>query len=132
MSYIYLAAPYTSPDNNVMEYRYDEIISITGQIARYAVPVYSPIAHWHVVAGFKNLPKDAAFWARQNESLMVHAEECWILTIEGWEASLGVRAEVAFFEERARPVRYLTPSHPDSLTSLCRAFVLNHYNEGHI
>lgn len=108
MSYIYLASPYSSPDNIIRARRWSAALNACAWIAdRKEMAVYSPILHWHKVAVKYHLPGHNDYWAKQNEALLIPAAAIWILTIDGWKESAGVAAETALAQELSKPILYL-------------------------
>ena len=101
---IYLASPYTSPDKNQRICRYGEVCLMTAQLLREGHLVFSPIAHSHPLAGY-GLPVEFEFWQRHCLSFLeTWATDLWVLTLSGWQESLGVTAEIRFAREHGLPV----------------------------
>lgn len=100
MSYIYLAAPYTNPsdpsDYRTREDRYRAISQATAHLMARGYILFSPICHSHHIAKEYGLPKDFKFWRKQDKCFVELAEELWILTLDGWTVSTGVKAEISF------------------------------------
>jgi hypothetical protein len=94
MSFIYLASPYSSDDPAVVKERYEMAAEMTANILNKGVHIYSPIVHCHELAHKYSLPKDFKFWKEYNFSMLEAANELWILTIEGWDTSEGVKNEM--------------------------------------
>lgn len=95
---IYLAQPYTDPDKAIREKRYNAALQIVADYTRLEFLIYSPIVHYHPVAVRHNLPGDFSFWRQLNFDALERCTEIWVLPLKGWEASLGLRAEI----QRAR------------------------------
>lgn len=105
---IYLASPYTSDSPTTMERRFRQAAAATAALINQGKVIYSPILHFHPLSELYYLPKEFAFWQEVNLAMLVLAEELWVLTIEGWQASRGVQAEIAFAQERSIPVNYVS------------------------
>jgi hypothetical protein len=93
---IYLASPYTHPDPLIVEKRYEQTLHATAILMRADIMVYSPIVHCHEVAKQHQLPTDYKFWLVYNHHFILLSEAVYILCIDGWRESLGVRNEIAF------------------------------------
>ncbi len=91
---IYLAQPYTDPDTRVRESRYDAALRVTADYTKLGFLIYSPIVHYHNIAVRFHLPGDFTFWRELNFRALSRCSEIWILPLEGWEKSLGLRAEI--------------------------------------
>ena len=104
---IYLAQPYTDPRPEIRNYRYDAALKVTADYTRLGFLIYSPIVHYHNVAVRHNLPGDFQFWRQLNFEALERCSEIWILPLEGWEKSLGLRAEIREAARLNLPPTYL-------------------------
>ena len=112
MDRIYVASPYSHPDSVVREARYREAVEAAGRLMkeRPGCAVFSPIAHSHMIAEQTSLPGDFDFWQAQDVGFIDHwATRLAVLTLDGWQESRGVQAEIARAEARGLPVEYLEP-----------------------
>ena len=105
---IYLASPYSHPDQAVERQRFDAVCQAAAALMRRGLAVFSPIAHSHAIARF-GLPTDWAFWQRYDRAFLAWCDELWVLTLPGWEQSAGVRAEMEIAREMGKPVRLIDP-----------------------
>lgn len=103
---IYLASPYSSPFDVIRERRYINAMLACAQMIKDGKLIYSPIVHWHEVAKRYSLPKDAAFWETLNNTFLMNCVEVRVLTLAGWEDSLGIQAEVNLAIHLDIPVSY--------------------------
>lgn len=96
MSYTYLASPYSHPDPAVREERYRSACEAAALLMQLGEIVFCPIAHSHPVA--EHLPAGCAidhdFWLRQDGPLLGHCDRVFVLMIDGWSESSGVRHEI--------------------------------------
>lgn len=92
---IFLASPYTHPDPAVRYERYAKAKKfVIERIREHRENIYSPIVYTHPLVqagagdgGFK-------YWKNFNRTMLVASTELWILTLDGWEESLGIRYEI--------------------------------------
>lgn len=91
---IYLASPYSDDDQSVVEERFQAVCAAAGRFMAAGRYVYSPIAHTHPIAKVATLPTDWEFWRGFDEAVISRATELWVLTLDGWDESRGVRAEI--------------------------------------
>jgi len=116
MSYVYLAGPYTHQDPNVRQARVERVTQTAAWLSRHNA-VYSPLTHGHALA--EALPREAvhdhAFWMRQCFPLLRPASALYVLPLEGWAESKGLRAEMDFAEVLRIPIVFLSSSHPEIL-----------------
>lgn len=103
---IYLASPYSHPDPEIREQRYQEALHAVFYHSGSGLAVYSPIVHWHPVALKYDLPKDAAFWANQNRAMLKKATQLVVLNVEGWRQSEGVAQELDWAQEFKIPILF--------------------------
>jgi hypothetical protein len=94
---IYLATPYTHADPTIVEKRYEEAMAYTHYLLERKRWVYSPIVHCHELAKRHSLPTDFDYWRRYNYHILSRCDELYVLGIEGWRESKGVRAELEFW-----------------------------------
>ena len=105
---IYLASPYSSPDEGVCEERFIKACHAAGELMREGIFVYSPIAHTHPIAKFtEGLPTGWDFWEKYDEAMISRCAEVWVLTLPGWSESVGVRAEIEIARRLRIPVRFV-------------------------
>ena len=105
---VYLASPYSHPDANVRKRRFRAACQAAAHLMREGHLVFSPVAHTHPIAEF-GLPTEWAFWERQDRSLLERCDEVIVLTLDGWDESVGVLSEIQIARELGNPVRYLAP-----------------------
>lgn len=99
MSFIYLASPYSHPSLLISELRFRAVEIVSGEILRKGITVYSPIVYCHMMSTRLGLPADARFWFPHNRSILKEATSLWILTLPGWDNSIGVEGERRAAEE---------------------------------
>jgi hypothetical protein len=106
----YVASPYSDPDLLTRQSRYRAACHFAQWCAIQKIVIVSPIVHWHSVAGWFNLPTDAAAWARQNDTLLADAARMFVLGIEGWNLSVSVKSEIEQHMARKRPLFFAEPA----------------------
>jgi hypothetical protein len=76
--------------------------------------VFSPVAHSAAIAKH-GLPTDWAYWERLDRRFLEMCDEVIVLTLSGWEESIGVQAEIRIAAELGKPVRYLDSTRSPTL-----------------
>lgn len=109
----YLASPYTAlgfkkkDKARIMIKRFKEVSDITIVLLNKGLYIFSPIAYNHPMTRF-NLPTNWGFWEGFDKSFL---ERCsptlLVLTLPGWEKSVGVTAEIKFAKQLGFEVLYL-------------------------
>lgn len=105
---MYLASPYSHPHPAVREQRFRAACRATAALFRAGEVAFSPIVHSHPLVEF-GLPTAWAFWDRIDRAYLERCDEVVVLMLDGWEESVGVRAEVGIARAAGKPVRFLTP-----------------------
>jgi hypothetical protein len=112
---IYLASPYSDPDPDptVRETRYRLACEATAELLRSGRTVFSPIVHGHPLADF-GLPTDWQFWAPHAREWLARCDEVHVLTLDGYERSVGVAEEIKVARSFGVPVHFATcaPTRP--------------------
>jgi hypothetical protein len=103
---IYLASPYSHPDEKVREERYLKAMEAVVSLLE-RMHIYSPIVHCHHMAIKYAGPTDAEHWREYNEDFIRSSTGIIVLCIEGWKESIGVRMEVMYAVGQGIPVKYL-------------------------
>ena len=108
---IYLASPYSDPSIAVKEHRFIETCRVAGEMIKKGLVVYSPIVHNHLIARYAGLGGSWKTWERHDLSMIKLCDSFWILTLEGWQQSRGVKEETDTWKviNPRKPVEYLNP-----------------------
>ncbi len=93
---IYLASPYTHDDPEVVKERYAKTCKVAGILIREGYRVFSPIAHTHAILVVADLPGNFAFHRDLNFHMIDLCSGFFVLRMNGWEESVGVRAETDY------------------------------------
>ncbi len=110
MSLVYLASPYSHPDASVREDRFRAVCKAAGHMMAEGEFVYSPIAHTHPIACETDLPKGWFYWSEFDRLIISKCDELCVLTLDGWDKSEGVAAEIKIAEELGIPVGFKEPA----------------------
>lgn len=123
---IYLASPYSSKVPAVVEERFLTVEAATAAFMKAGLPMYSPIVHCHNIAQKYNLPTDADFWYTYNVRFMSVARAIWVLKLDGWAESRGVKMEIDYAKIHFKPMLYVEP---DQLSHYFPTAEYNHYHD---
>ncbi len=105
---IYLAVPYSHPSEEVRAKRHDLVTKATAKLFEAGHHVYSPITHSHAMQ--EHLSEQATTfetWSAFDLNILNRCEELWVLTLNGWDDSVGVQAEIQYARDRNKLIRYL-------------------------
>lgn len=103
---IYIASPYSGTPEQ-MESRYKAVADYTARMINVGLVVYSPIVHFHHLANEHELPKDFEFWKNINIGMINVSTQLFVLCIDGWKESKGVKGEIEYAVSKGIPVTYV-------------------------
>lgn len=118
--FFYVGTPYSKYPTG-LESAFHMACSVTARLALAGVPVYSPIAHSHPVAGHMDMavsPTDHDFWVRFDAPMVNAAGGLIVVMAEGWELSRGLHHEILTFLHAGKPVIYWDPQTPPPVDKL--------------
>ena len=104
---IYLACPYSHPDNNVREHRFKMANQAAARLMRDGHIIYSPLSHTHPIAVDGGLPLDWAYWQSVDEFYIRLCEKVIVLMLTDWKSSKGVQAEIEIARALDKPVEFM-------------------------
>lgn len=104
---IYLASPYSNKLPEVRQQRFEATRAfVATKLKEHVEAIFSPIVYCHEMAALYNFPTDAAFWETFNYGFVVRSSRIWVLTLDGWEQSVGVNLEIQWAKDLNLPVEY--------------------------
>ena len=104
---IFLSSPYSHPDKRVVELRCLETTKYVAEQVSIGNTMFSPIIYGHELLKHKDMPSDWEFWKNFCVSFMSRCSEVWVLQLDGWEESNGVKSEIEIAKELNIPVKYV-------------------------
>lgn len=107
---VYLAAPYSHPDNKVVNKRVKTIAKVAGNLMKNKdVFVFSPISHGHPInLNIKGESIGYDNWLALDKAILDICDEMYIIDIEGWNESRGVQVEIDYCKTKNIPIRMVT------------------------
>lgn len=110
---IYLAAPYTlngTAEPEEMNTRVKQVTRAANQLMMMGLNVFSPVTHSHAINKVAELEFDTADWLRKDFGYLKNAKGMYVLMLDGWENSIGVRREIEYARDwLGMPVMFLYP-----------------------
>lgn len=104
---IYLATPYSHPDEDVQEKRFLEVNRVASDLMRRGIYVYSPISHTYPIALAGDLPKSWEFWQTYCRIMLGVCSKLIVLMQDGWQQSIGVQREISIAREMDIPIEFM-------------------------
>lgn len=109
---IYLASPYTHPSAAVRELRYKQVTEFMRHLIDTNHVVFSPIACTHHIS-LQNGKVEQRHWDRWNIGILRHCSALWVVALDGWEESLGIKRELSFAMDAGIPTHVVFPRFRD-------------------
>ncbi len=106
---VYLASPYSHPDIKIRTARFRMAARLAAALTKEGHIVYSPICHCHPISIHGNLPGNADYWLKLNESMFVWANHLVFYKLDGWYTSVGMNIEIRFALEKNLPITTIEP-----------------------
>ncbi len=103
---IYLACPYSHKDEKIREWRFRQASLAAGELIRKGLVVFSPVTHGHPIAGECDLPLDWEYWKKVSEVYIRLSKRMVILTLSGWEKSVGIKGEIEIAGNLGKDIYY--------------------------
>jgi hypothetical protein len=102
-SLYYLASPYSHADPTVRQRRFELVNEIAIDLINRGYVIIEPIVMGHPKAG--HLPTDFEFWKRVDTTFIERCDGIIVAdTIQGWQESKGVTAEIEFARKNGKRV----------------------------
>jgi hypothetical protein len=108
---VYIASPYTYKGIGIrlckrkimQKKRYEEVTRVAGLLEeKYPYAFILPITMSHNTAKHMKVKNNGEFkyWARRDLTYINKCDELWVVTMPGWDESIGVIEEIKFAEEQ--------------------------------
>jgi hypothetical protein len=104
---IYICSPYTHSDPNVVQERVDLVTVFVNQCLLKATTVISPVVYGHSIVMTCGMPSVWTFWEKVCCDIMDKCTEVWVLKIDGWDQSTGIKGEIEYAHNLGLPVKYI-------------------------
>jgi len=102
---IYVACPYSHPDQAVREERVLAADKYAAKLMERGHIVFSPLSHSHPISKHCKVdPTDHDFWLRQDLAWLKACHRMHVLCLDGWQESKGVKEEIEEALKRKIPV----------------------------
>lgn len=104
---IYLASPYSTGEGGNMEDRYRAARIATEVMLLEGLVVFSPIVYGRRME--KSIGTNYHVWKKLNDNMIRKADMVFVLMLEGWEKSAGVKHEISLASRLGKPIQYISP-----------------------
>jgi hypothetical protein len=106
MVFAYLAAPYSHPDPEIVEQRMEIYCRVDAKLIKQGINTISPLAK-HFVIKYEDIPGDWKYWQNYGTGMVRLCAQIYVICMDGWKESTGVRAEIELAKSLGMPVIYI-------------------------
>lgn len=111
---IYVAAPYTHPDTDVVKQRMMTFAKVMSDLISQGEHPVSPLMNHFLVDYVEtNFPLTWDYWRAYSLALLKNCTEMHVITMDGWDQSTGVKHEIELAEKMLIPITYVNPKDSD-------------------
>lgn len=103
----YLASPYSHVDPTIKEARYQAVCRAAAKLVAQGMHVLSPVAASHGLHVHGGLDMRWDFWKDYDRELIGMCDGLIVVTMDGWQESVGVKAEIEIARELGLPITYM-------------------------
>jgi len=103
---IYLAAPYTSNDPEIVDMRMAQFCHVDAKLCHQGLITVSPLSK-HFIKDHAAIPLTWEFWKTYSEKLMEKCDAVYVIMLYGWDVSEGVLAEIELAKKMSLEIKYL-------------------------
>ena len=103
----YLAVPYSSDNWNIKEERFQKVNKVAANLINKGEIIFSPISHTHPIAKAGKLSGNWEYWVEFDRTYLECCYKLYVLMLDGWKESKGVKAEIEIAEELDLEIEYL-------------------------
>lgn len=105
----YCATPYSRYYAGI-DRAYSDAVDLSEALDDYGIPHFMPIIYTHEIIGQTGLnPYDHDFWLTFDRPFMEKARDLVVVAMDGWEESIGIIAERAYFGAASKPIFLIDP-----------------------
>ena len=104
---VYLAVPYSHKELDVRIKRFECSNVATAELMKDGHYVFSPISMSHPIAEQCSVPGDWNFWAKFDTAFISCCHKLFVLALDGWDKSTGVKAEIEIAKNMGIEIVYL-------------------------
>ena len=102
---IYLAAPYTHDNPDVVRSRVEVATQVAGELIGLGWRVFSPITYTHPFANDYEPPDG---WYAFDLDFLARCDVLVVLMLPGWWDSTGVRMEIDYAQDKGMKIHYIS------------------------
>ena len=106
---IYLACPYAHDDPRIRAHRVDTANRYAAMFMDQGYRVFSPLSHSTTIAPHcKPNENKHDYWMKQDLWILTMCDEMFVLCLDGWMESKGLKDEIELATLKNIPIGYIT------------------------
>lgn len=106
----YLASPYTHPSYEVMVRRFEDVCTVAAALIKTkGFNLFVPIAMSHSLQLYGDLSEKWEYWKQFDVPFLKKCDAILVVTLDGWEESVGVQEEIKIMKKLGKSVQYVHP-----------------------
>ena len=105
----YLASPYSHTNSFIKQCRYEAVIYAGSLLTRKGFRLLEPIAMCHEQSNRHDMPGGYEFWKTRDRGFIDICDGIIVLTINGWDESVGVSDEIQHARDTRKSVTFMSP-----------------------
>jgi hypothetical protein len=107
--FVYLGSPYAKYDAGLEEAA-RVVTACAGTLMKRGMNIFCPITHGHAVTRLTELPRDWDYWKNRDQPFIDAAEAILVVTMRGWQDSVGLTYEIDEFFKAGKPMMFISPA----------------------
>lgn len=104
---IYLASPYSHNDPEIVEQRVEMTTKVINTLLQQGKTVISPVVYGANIVKTCGLPGDWKFWENFCIEVLSLCDELYVLPLDDWETSIGMKGEIDYANNNGKKVTIL-------------------------
>jgi nucleoside 2-deoxyribosyltransferase len=121
MKIIYLASPYSHPEESIRQRRYHLACRTAAKLMASDIVVFSPLANTIPAVEFGGLELSHQGFLRLDLPMLRRCDELLLLCLDGWQESIGVQQELGEAIAFHKPITTITEAEIERLPAVPKA-----------
>lgn len=119
----YLGAPYNHPTQAVKKRRLATVNHVSLELIKEGKLVFSPLSH-NLSIDSKRFLNSWEAWQKLDLEILARCDALMVLKLEGWQDSIGLKAEIAFAKAHQIPIVEMEAPSEEQIDAIVKDFPL--------
>jgi hypothetical protein len=103
---VYLCTPYGHKNEAVVEKRIRYTAMFSNHLISRGITAISLAIYGHTLVDICGSPSDWGYWSQAGHDLIDKSDELWVIEMDGWDISTGVKGEVEYGLSKGKTIKY--------------------------